>query len=417
MTQGTQRLRWGTKARWAIGLGLLMLATGCAGPEAATARSDEPIGLQMLRAEPELRQQRFSNLLGFEADSDAVFIAAEPVPARLDIRRSHTGQGSLLLPAGTRRVAVNVSSLLAGRPFPADWTLAGAYFRAAEAVSLNVAYEAGGGGRIDRDLTLAPGRWSAAMVDLTSLPISRASTEEAISGNLIFTFDKPLAAPVLCDDVMLVDNGRSLMSGDEPAPAGMGVWTIRQRGFQILVDQPGRFRMAVKTPEASADGWEVEEANAFRLRLRSAGRQKSWTIYASGRQYLDGQYDGSLEPDKRRAAAYAAQHRSPAEVSVPEELGRVDRGTRGDANNDGYNECSGCYELAASGARLEVTLSPRSAPLVRPVLEIAGLPKGVVLVTMEGQLVDGTLRLKDGHLLLELPAAIERPTTVNVRVR
>ena len=101
---------------------------------------------------------------------------------------------------------------------------------------------------------------------------------------------------------------------------------------------------------------------------------------------------------------------------MPEELGRVDRGTPGDANNDGYNESRGAYEFAATGPRFEATLTPQGATIIRPVLEISGLPPGKVLITVEGQLVSESTRLSDGTLLVELPVRIERATTVNVRV-
>ena len=113
---------------------------------------------------------------------------------------------------------------------------------------------------------------------------------------------------------------------------------------------------------------------------------------------------------------YAADAQSPADVLVAEEMGRVNRSTPGDANNDGYNEAAGAYELLATGPRLELKLSPRAVPIVRPVLEISGMPPGKVLVTVEGRLIDQTSRLDDGRLLLELPVRIDRPTIINVRI-
>ena len=50
-------------------------------------------------------------------------------------------------------------------------------------------------------------------------------------------------------------------------------------------------------------------------------------------------------------------------------------------------------------------------------LEITGRPPGKAIVTLEGRLVEKTLRLEDGTLLAYLPAIIERPTTVNVHVK
>jgi hypothetical protein len=99
-------------------------------------------------------------------------------------------------------------------------------------------------------------------------------------------------------------------------------------------------------------------------------------------------------------------------------MGRVNRSTPGDSDNDGYNEARGAYQVIATGPRVELTITPRTSVLARPVLEIAGLPPGNVLVNMEGQLVGGATRLSgSGDLLIELPARLERPTQVNVRVQ
>jgi hypothetical protein len=62
-------------------------------------------------------------------------------------------------------------------------------------------------------------------------------------------------------------------------------------------------------------------------------------------------------------------------------------------------------------------IKPQVTPLVRPVFEIAGLPAGTTLATVDGQLVERTSRLANGNLLIELPLAIQRPVTLNVNVK
>ena len=99
-------------------------------------------------------------------------------------------------------------------------------------------------------------------------------------------------------------------------------------------------------------------------------------------------------------------------------MGRVNRSSAGDADNDGYNESRGAYEIVAASGRIELTITPRAGMLLsRPVLEIAGLPAGAVRVTMEGRLVPGAVRLSGGEVLVELPGVIEQATSVNVRVK
>jgi hypothetical protein len=120
---------------------------------------------------------------------------------------------------------------------------------------------------------------------------------------------------------------------------------------------------------------------------------------------------------KEAGAIFTEQHNRPAELSVAEEFGRVDRDTPGDRNNDGYNEQRGSYELIAKGARFEVTIKPNTNLLAYPVLEIRGLPPGNVLATVEGQLIEKTTRLPGGNVLVNVPITLERATVVNVLVK
>src|SRR5581483_3426317 len=115
-------------------------------------------------------------------------------------------------------------------------------------------------------------------------------------------------------------------------------------------------------------------------------------------------------------AEYEASHRPPAEISVPAELGRLDRNTPGDANNDAYNEIRASYEIVSFGRRVEITVTPRGVPALRPVFEIAGFPPGKVLATLQGRLITQIDRLPNGNVLVELPVKIDLPTTLNVRV-
>ena len=142
----------------------------------------------------------------------------------------------------------------------------------------------------------------------------------------------------------------------------------------------------------------------------------SMTIYPDGRMYWGGQFRVAWR-DLRDAREQALQHATPAEIGIPDSMGRVNRSTPGDGDNDGYNEARGAYQIVASGSRIELALSPRTAVLSRPVLEIAGLPAGTVRVTMEGRLVPGALRLPSGDVLIELPGPIARPTLINVRAQ
>ncbi|MDB5323443.1 MAG: hypothetical protein JWN40_5074 [Phycisphaerales bacterium] len=385
-----------------------------AGRPAPPPLTTEPIGLQMTRAEPRLAGTPFRVLLDFERPTDMAFLLS-PIPAdapHLSGERAHTGVSALMFDRGGT-VDVKLASLHSGGPFPGAWTLAGAYFSNAGALpaSVTIAYRAGASAQplLQRTVEIPPGAtWTPVFIDLTTLPAG-ASAEVGLLNIQVVA-----SQSVYCDDVVLINNAKTL---EEPAAGSppLAGWTIRQGGCAIDVVRPARFRVTLKTPEAVPDGWSNEEANDLRARFVSA-TGKSWTIYADGRQYQDGQFS-SLTPLGDAAVIYAQQHGSPAELSVPEEFGRIDRDTPGDKNNDGYNETRGSYQLIAKGPRFEVTLKPTTRLLAHPVLEISGLPAGNALTTVEGQLIEKTTRMPNGNLLLEIPLVLERATTISIAIK
>jgi hypothetical protein len=412
------------------------MTAGAGGGGGVLYASQEPIGSQLLRVVPPLKNQRFSALLDFENDPDRVFIAAKP-PAQLVYERAHTGHRSLRIGPGTERVAVKLSSLLGGRPFPGDWTLLGAFLYAEQPIDVMLTVENAGFAVPQRKVTLAARTWTAALVDLSagaSAPGRQIDPEASATPNALLVLSLPTGGPaVWCDDVMLVDNRQTLVSAgatpsspqseqtpDAPttAPAASfpSPWSLERRGLSYVGAAPGKFNFSLLTDDVSRSGWKIEEANELRARFSSAGgKTRELTVYCDGRSYWDAQYRAlSVEA---RNSIFSEEHGAPAEVVVSEELGRVNRDTSGDANNDGYNERRAAYQLVANGPRLELKLTPHTRALLRPVLEITGLSPGKVLVTMEGRLIDRTVRLEDGTLLVEIPMIIERPTTINIRTQ
>lgn len=404
-----------------LGSSLLLLAAivGCT-PSVAKVRQKptapvEPIGRQMLRVAPDLKEARFSNLLNFESATDAVFVSAPSGRAGIDTTRAHTGKGSLLIEPGTGALDIKLASLLAGREFPGEWTLVGGYFLAERPVELTVSCAVEGLPPLRQQYPLRPGAWTAVMVELDKLR-SLATAGHELAPALRLEIDAPAGTGVWCDDVTLIDNEKVLIAPEsESAPDGQPGWTITRRGYHYFGDMPGRFAFKLSSAEGVADGWTIEEINPMRARFSSTGRTRSLTIYSDGRAYWDGQYD-AMASDTLLEPEQAGQHRTPAEVVVPEELGRLERRSKGDSNNDGYNEQTGSYRVIASGPRLELAITPRTDAVVRPIFEIGGLPAGKVLATVEGKLVERMHRLEDGTLLLQMPGRIHRRTTLNVRV-
>lgn len=395
-----------------------IVLTGCAVNPSPPPRKFEPIGIQMLRVEPHLQEQRFNVLLDFESQTDSVFVSSSPSSVKIEKSRSHTGQSALALNKAIHRISLPLQSLMTGRPFPDQWTLVGAYLYCREPANVTLRHEVNGVTLARRRLAISPGQWAAAMLDISNpsdvdeTPAHSQPAASADAGDFILEFESARRNVIWCDDLILIDNRQTLVDGKEESPGG---WTIRRRGFQLIGESDNGFSFVLPTSDTLADGWKVEEANELRLRLTSAGRSKNLAIYADGRAYRDGRYEpmegASLPP------AFAAQNDAPADLLVPQNRGRVNRGTPGDANNDGYNEVRGSYQLSAKGPRFEVQITPNTPSLIRPVLEVAGLPPGKVLVTVEGEWVEKTTRLENQNLLVELPGRIDRPTRVHFRVQ
>ncbi len=433
-----------------------VLATGCAA-RAPTANARPP-GPEVLASEPTLADTRFSVLAGFESDAEAVFVSSDPTP-RIDRAIAHTGRQSLLVATGAPAVRVRLNSMLLGRSFPADWKLAGFWVRSDTPAEVVLSREVGGRTLTRRTLALPAGQWVEAMLEID--PPNAANAVSAVNANAAnINADAATAATVAAanatrreqhhhlergavdtvaaanvtadagvlrlamadgsrlpelrlDDVICVDN-RRVYVGDEPDDAPPQGWRIERCGFTLTATAPARFKVALRA--APAEGWRLREANDFRARFQSSGKTRLLTVYPDGRAYWDGQYRpvgamGSANDE------LAAQHRTPAKIEVSEEMAKVDRSTDGDANHDGYNECRGAYQLRAFCPRLSVHISPTTPALVNPVFEIAGLPDGPITATVDGRLIESVHRLDDGVVLLEIPARLTRPFTLDLRVK
>ncbi|HEY8666315.1 MAG TPA: hypothetical protein VIL86_06605 [Tepidisphaeraceae bacterium] len=366
----------------------------------------QPLSVQLLRTEPQLQDQRFVDLLQFESPSDIVFAVTEPTRARIDGTHPHTGHASLSLPLGATALTIKLPALLPNENFPGNWTLLGAYFYSDKDSTIVASYAADDSPQhVQRSVQLGGGKWTPIFLDIAPL-----AEHPAPAQNLTFTVSPD--ARICCDDVMLIDNAQTLVNTlDETALSG---WQIARKGFQTTITFGNRSSVTLFSPEARRDGWTLRDISDARACFISAS--KTWTLYADGRAYNGGR----CEPIVKRPEfdpQLRACHESPAGISVPDDLGKVDRSTDGDKNNDGYNEALGAYQIIADGSRLDVTLTPKGTALIRPVLEIANFPRGNVLATIEGQLISNVTRTSTNHLLIELPVKIERPTTVNLRLQ
>ncbi len=389
--------------------------SGTAVPPPPPPGADLPISLQLRRLEPNLQPYPFRSLLDFESGADAVFVKSA-TPFERDARHAHTGHASLALAADTQRIDVGLASVLTGQPFPGNWTLVGGFFYAQEITRITIASELKPGIVQKRTMALAAGRWTAVLLD-----ISRESAQTIVTdhpGTISFTFENPRRGTIWFDDFLVVNNTRTWVQGADVPGGPTTRWSVVQRGFEIGVLKPSAFEVSLRTAEAAENSWRVEEANDLRVRLSSTGKNRSLVIYSDGRQYLDGQVRSLLAASTdAQARALTAQHDKPGAIEIAEGIGKIDRSSTGDANNDGYNEMVGAYQLAAAGAHVEFEIAPNDTPLVSPVVEVSGLPAGKPLVTLEGKLVGDVVRTDSGHLLIRLPGDIARPTTVDISIR
>ncbi len=378
--------------------------SGCAAslPE-PKVREGEPLGMQMVRTEAQLARYPFFTLLSFENDADPVFVKADGPEPSMDLSRRHTGQASLKLAPGTKSAVVKLASLHSGREWPGRWTLIGAYFHSVRPQVLTAAFEADGKPLEQYTVEIPAGQWTPVVLDIGS---AMSQVSAGTIGSLRFTFADALPEGLWLDDIVEIDNTGTLYEGP---PGG---FVVSEKGFSFTVELPGRFRQTFRTPEADPSGWKIEETNPIRVRLSSRGPRRSMLIYSDARQLID----GTVQPGSAGGVELTAGHTSPARIVVTGDSGRLDRNSAGDANNDGYAEQTGTYQLIADGPRLELRVEPQGVAVARPVLEVRELPAGKVLATMEGVLVEAVVRLEDGRVLLELPGVLTRSTQVNIRV-
>ncbi len=390
------RLRTGDGSTFVWGLVLACVMT-VAGASITSAGATEPVPLQLRKNVPFLSDSRFIALLTFENGDDAVFVRSDG--GTLDDSKAHTGSESFRLGRGMKAI-VRLEPLTAAASFPGTWRLVGGFVYAERECTVVLTLSLGNGDTIRQEVAHPGGAWRMAMVDLNEMKSAQRATELTVE----VTGD---AGNVWLDDIMLVDNDRFLLGREGDS------FTVRRSGLRYLGNGP-MFNFRFLTEHASPVGWKLNASEVSRVRFSSTGKEKSLTVYSDGRAYWDGEFKPLVRADW--VDAVSKHHQSPAELTVSDEQGRVNRTSTGDANNDGYNELLGSYQLVASTPRMDIQIRP-VAPVVKPTFEITGLPAGKVVATLEGKLIEDVHRLSDGRVLIEIPVKIERAVQLSVRVQ
>jgi len=398
--------------RWYAALGLMLITGIPACAPVPTLAPERPTNNSTPTSRP-AGSHRFSTLLTFESPVDLVFVKSATATPELDPAVAQTGAASLKLPAGRHQFDINFRSLMTGRPFPADWTLLLFFARAETDARVTLDY-----GERSRTVDLTPGQWVPVTQQIVSWTqdnsvMMEAKAEEGSAGPV--TLHVESAGAVWIDDLTLVDNKDLVAGAGDDSDERDGAFVFERRGFELIGGTRGAFQVRLATPEASPNGWTVADADLWRVRLASQGARKTMTIWRDGRVYTDGKYSTYVRHGEMDEV-YAAQHVSPAQMQIPEAQGRVNYNAAGDGNNDGYVERDGTYQAVSFGPRLEIQMTPRSEAVARPIIEVSGLPPGKIIGTVEGRLIQETLRLKNGNVLIDLPVRIERAVTLKLRV-
>lgn len=425
--------RRGFQGQYNLRISILLLAVLCLSFTACTSlpvTTEVPDSSPLSASEAPLPAhiRLTSSLLDFESSADSIFVRFDHGTPALSNESLAGGHGSLAVDGMASKIDIKFSSLISGRSFPAGWTLLGGHLWTNWALDARVVLLNGRGKELaSRFIHVPANQWTTCMVDL--------SEDVVVDSTQILRFElinRSSGCIVRLDNIELIDNQQILVDtlptdtspakGDaavRPSPStsdpSFNGWILVRKGYQLLLASPERFHTKLITAEGSAQGWQPLEAGSMRVLFRQVQTNALLCIYRDGRQYQQGEL--SLLTRDPAAEDLQAEHRSPASISIPEEQGRLDRRTPGDANNDGYNEQRGAYQIVAREVRLNLQITPRTARLVRPVLEISGLPAGDVLVTSEGMLISQTQRLPDGRLLVMLPLTLERPTKISLRLK
>src|SRR5690606_515366 len=142
----------------------------------------------------------------FEQASDSVFVTVH-VPEGRPTPEPVMRDGHLIFPPAVRQVDIKVSSLLSGRPFPADWTLLGAHLRAEREVMVEMLYSVDGQTLLRKEQLVPRRERTALMLDLADLARSRPL---AVGQSALLTLRPQAPTAFAIDDLLLLDNHRTL---------------------------------------------------------------------------------------------------------------------------------------------------------------------------------------------------------------
>jgi hypothetical protein len=247
-----------------LSVAFLTVLVGCAQqrPDPPHLRTAEPLGLQMVRTEAQLKKYPFRILQQFEQPVDLAFVIVDGPAPQLSTTRAHTGQSSALLEKGTGTATIKLPSLLSGVKWPGQWTLVGAYFFAEKPQKMRAIYEIDGRATLNYAVEIPANQWTPLLLDISAIEGPNA----AKVGLLRFAFADGLAQPLWCDDVVIMNNTSEIVE-----PRKNVAWSVQERGFKYII-RTSNSTVTLKTPEAAEQAGLWRRPTPFALAFALPGR-------------------------------------------------------------------------------------------------------------------------------------------------
>jgi hypothetical protein len=384
-----------------VALSVVALVSGCATSTPAlpeVPRATSPIPQPLLS----WGDARTSTVLSFDSPADAVFVRS--ISGSVSQVRGEVGTNSLSLTGNSPGVVIRLASLVRGRPFPGDWSAVGLRLRADASFGATLELRASGVTLASAQLTqTVAAQWNLLAVEVPD-HVDPESVELALAID-----SQQRNIEVAIDDLTLIANDRAIqtpvMSAIRKGPA----WRIVGPTFETRLPSD----IATESP------MRLMEWSKIRMVFASTQSPPRWvSIDSLGRQIeaSGGVVTYSYIGNQRDNSSWRLAMRSPGEVSVTQEQGRVDRQSVGDFNQDGFDESRNSYRVVANAKRLDITLTPGGVPLENAVIEIDGLQSAnEISATLAGQIIRTIERTSSGTVLIEVPSRVERAVIIQVR--
>jgi hypothetical protein len=180
----------------------------------------------------------------------------------------------------------------------------------------------------------------------------------------------------------------------------------------VLMSQPAPGRPDLlwtpRAPEVSARRLEVASADERRTVVLVgdvAAEQRVETAHLL--RFWPSDMDAGPE-----AQTFASDYQQPAALRVS--TGQLVSEARGDLDHDGYNECEGCYEVAADRGVTRLTFDPGGRLRHHPVFRVAQTAGRRCWVYTDGQIISSLGRDRDGELCFVIPEVVVARRTIEV---